>query len=130
MPEAPGITKALREPLRKVFPAALLGRLIVVPYYPISDDMLKGIIKLQLGRIKQRLAENRKVQFSYDESVLDLIKSRCTEVESGARMVDAILTHTLLPEMSKEFLSRLAEDKEFTKVHIGSAESNFSYAFE
>src|SRR5205085_4583325 len=98
MPEPEGIAKALREPLLKVFPAALLGRLIVVPYYPIGDAMLKSIIKLQLGRIGKRLAANHKVPFSYDDDVVQLIADRCTEVESGARAVDAILTHTLLPE--------------------------------
>ena len=129
MPEADGIAKGIREPLRKVFPAALLGRLIAVPYYPISDDMLKSITILQLKRIEHRLAENHKVKFSYDDSVLDLIKSRCTEVESGARMVDAILTHTLLPDISKEFLTCLAEGKEITKVHIGASDSEFIYTF-
>ena len=130
IPEPDGITKALREPLRKVFPAALLGRLIAVPYYPINDEMLKNITVLQLGRIERRLAESHKVLFSYDDSVLDLIKSRCTEVESGARMVDAILTHTLLPDISKEFLTCLAEGTEITKVHVGATDSDFKYSFE
>jgi type VI secretion system protein VasG len=127
-PEA--IAKALRAPLLKVFPAALLGRIIAVPYFPISDEMLKGIIKLQLGRIRKRLAENHKVPFSYDENVAQLIASRCTEQESGARAVDAIITHTLLPEISKEFLNRLAEGKPIAKVHVGRSGNDFTYAFD
>jgi type VI secretion system protein VasG len=130
MPTPEGITKGIREPLRKVFPAALLGRLIVVPFYPISDEVLKKIIKLQLSRIAKRMMENRKVPFSYDDSVLDLIHSRCTEVESGARMVDAILTHTLLPTISSEFLNRLVEGKEIKRVHVGCKDSEFTYSFE
>jgi len=129
MPEPEGITKALREPLRKVFPAALLGRLVVVPFYPISDDVLKSIIKLQLGRIKKRLAENHKIPFTYDDEVVELINSRCTEVESGARMVDAILTHTLLPAISQEFLNRLMKGETIEKVHISEKNGDFHYEF-
>ena len=130
MPDADSIAKGLIEPLRKVFPAALLGRLTIVPYYPVNDSMLESIIHLQLGRIKRRLIENRKVEFSYDESVLNAIKNRCTEVESGACMVDAILTHTLLPEISKQFLSSLAEGREITRVHVKSTDNEFVYAFD
>src|SRR6266487_2980284 len=75
-PQPDGIAKALREPLLKTFPAALLGRLVVVPYYPISDKMLQLIIKLQLKRIEKRLAANHKIPFTYDEAVLKLISSR------------------------------------------------------
>src|SRR5439155_9881137 len=73
MPEVEGLTKALREPLRQVFPAALLGRLVVVPYFPISDAMLKTIIKLQIGRIAKRVSETRKVPFTYDDDAIALI---------------------------------------------------------
>jgi len=130
MPKPEGLTKALREPLRKVFPAALLGRLVVVPFYPISDAVLKEIARLQLGRVAKRLDENHQIPFTYDEEVVDLITSRCTEVESGARMVDAILTHTLLPEISREFLGRLAQEQAITKVHVGIADSEFTYNFD
>src|SRR5438552_2004785 len=106
-PDADGIAKALRQPLLKTFPAALLGRLVVIPYYPLSDEMLKSIIRLQLSRIQKRVSENREITFGYDDAVVDLIASRCTEVESGGRMVDAILTQTLLPEISRELLTRL-----------------------
>ncbi|KPK76876.1 MAG: AAA family ATPase [Phycisphaerae bacterium SM23_30] len=128
-PESEGIAKALREPLLKVFPAALLGRLVVVPFYPIGDEVLQAIIRLQLSRIERRLMENQKIPFTYDEEVVELVNSRCTEVESGARMVDAILTHTLLPAISQEYLQRLAEGKTIEKVHIGVKDSNFRYEF-
>jgi type VI secretion system protein VasG len=129
LPEPEGLQKALREPLLKKFPAALLGRLVVVPFYPIGDEVLRLIIKLQLGRIRKRLAENRKIPFSYDDSVVDLVKSRCTEVESGARMVDAILTHALLPAISEKYLTEVIEGREIRKVHVGVADSDFRFEF-
>jgi type VI secretion system protein VasG len=130
MPAPEGVAKAMREPLLKVFPAALLGRLVVVPFFPISDAVLRKIIELQIGRIGKRLAENHKIPFEYDKAVVDLIASRCTEVESGARAVDAILTHTMLPVISSEFLNRLVEGKEIKKVAVGVKDSEFVYAFE
>ncbi len=130
MPSPEGIAKAMREPLLKVFPAALLGRLVVVPFFPISDEVLRKIIVLQIGRIQKRLAENHKVPFEYDDAVVDLIASRCTEVESGARAVDAILTHTMLPAISTEFLRRLAEGDPIKKVAVAVKDSEFVYTFE
>jgi type VI secretion system protein VasG len=128
-PEPEGLAKALRAPLLKVFPPALLGRLIVVPYYPLSDDMLKAIIKLQLGRIERRLAENQNVKFTCDDEVMALIAARCTELESGARMVDAILTQTLLPDISRSFLTRLVEGQPATSVRVTVKDSAFVYEF-
>ena len=130
MPEPEGICKALRKPLLEVFPAALLGRLVTVPYYPISDETLKLIIRLQLGRIGRRTQENHKIPFSYDDQAVDLIASRCTEVESGARTVDAILTNTVLPEISQELLTRLMEGKTAQRVHLGVKDSEFVYSFD
>ncbi len=130
MPDPEGIAKALREPLLKVFPAALLGRLVVIPYYPISDDMLKQITRLQLGRIERRMAANHEIPFTYDDAVVDLIAERCTELESGARTVDAILTHTLLPQISRQYLTTLVEGQTIQKVHIGIDGSDFTYNFQ
>jgi type VI secretion system protein VasG len=130
MPEPEGICKALRKPLLEVFPAALLGRLVAVPYYPINDETLKLIIRLQLGRIGRRTQENHKIPFTYDDQAVDLIASRCTEVESGARTVDAILTNTVLPEISMELLTRLMEGKTATRVHVGVKDSKFTYSFD
>ena len=130
MPEPEGICKALRTPLLKVFPPALLGRLVVVPYYPISDETMQLITRLQLKRIGRRVRDNHKIPFTYDDEVIKLITARCTEVESGARMVDAILTHTLLPEISEELLKRLMEGKTAKRVHIGTKDSEFTYSFD
>ncbi|NOQ81391.1 MAG: type VI secretion system ATPase TssH [Methylophaga sp.] len=129
MPEPEGIAKALREPLLKVFPPALLGRLVVIPFYPLSDVMIAAITKLQLGRIEKRIAENHKVPFTYDEDVIKLIAERCTELESGGRMIDAILTNTMLPAISTEFLTRMMEGKEIERVHISVADGEFVYGF-
>jgi type VI secretion system protein VasG len=129
MPDASGLAEALRPDLLKVFPPAFLGRLILVPYYPISDDVMKQIIRLQLGRIAARMQENHKAQFTYGDDVVASIAGRCTEVESGARNVDHILTRTLLPEMSQEFLTRMAANQSITKVHVSVDDKGaFQYA--
>jgi type VI secretion system protein VasG len=130
MPEPEGIAKALREPLLKVFPPALLGRLVVIPYYPLNDDMIGAIARLQLGRIKKRIAESHKVPFTYDDEVVKLIASRCTELESGGRMIDAILTNTVLPRISEEFLLRMMEGKPIERVHVKVEDGEFGYGFE
>lgn len=130
LPDPEGLGKALREPLLKVFPPALLGRLVTIPYYPLSDEMIGDIVRLQLGRIEKRIKENHKVPFDYDDEVVKLIVSRCTELESGGRMVDAILTNTMLPAISQEFLTRMVEGKLIARVHMSVRDGDFAYAFE
>jgi type VI secretion system protein VasG len=130
MPNSEGLEKALRGPLVKVFPDALLNRLLVVPFYPISKEVLRRIIKLNLSRVQKRVMENHKVPFTYDESVPELIGQRCTELERGARMVDALITNTMLPEIGREFLSRLAAGSEIKRVHVIAKEGSFVYAFD
>jgi type VI secretion system protein VasG len=130
MPEPDGIAKGLREPLLKVFPAALLGRLVVIPYYPLSDEVIGKIAELQLGRVRKRVAEQHKIPFAYDDEVIKLVVNRCTELESGGRMIDAILTNTVLPEISREFLTRTMEGKPVERVHVSVENGEFSYAFE
>jgi type VI secretion system protein VasG len=130
MPEPEAIAKALREPLLKVFPAALLGRIVTIPYYPLSDAMLDSIVRLQLGRIAKRLQESQGVPLTYDDAVAKLVASRCTELESGGRMVDAVLTNSLLPRMSQELLQRTLAGREVGRVHVGVDGSDFTYAFE
>jgi len=130
MPDPEGMAQALREPLLKVFPPALLGRLVVIPYYPLSDEVMASIIRLQLGRVEKRIAENHKIPFTYEDQVVDLIASRCKEVESGARVVDAMLTNTVLPKISEEFLTRMVEGRPIDRVHVSVAEGEFAYAFE
>jgi type VI secretion system protein VasG len=130
MPDADGLSKALRQPLLKIFPPALLGRLVVIPYYPLSDEMIGSIARLQLGRIRKRIAENHDLPFSFDDEVVKLIASRCTELESGGRMIDAILTNTVLPTISQEFLSRMVAGTPVNRVHVSVADGEFSYAFD
>ena len=117
-PDSEGLVEALRPDLLKVFKPAFLGRMIVVPYYPITDEVMYKIIELQLGRIRTRLLENNRAQFSYDDALVSAIARRCTEVESGARNVDHILTRTLLPEVAREFLARMAAGETIAKVHV------------
>lgn len=130
MPEPEGIAKALREPLLKVFPAALLGRIVTIPYYPLNDGILKAIIKLQLGRIKKRVMENHSIPFIFDDDVVQLILDRCSELESGARIVDAILTNTVLPTISQEFLTKMMDGEKIISIKLSVKDSEFSYLFE
>jgi type VI secretion system protein VasG len=129
MPEPDEVAKALREPLLKVFPPALLGRLLVIPYYPLGDAMMGDIIRLQLNRIAARILDHHKVPFTYDDAVVKLIASRCTEPESGGRMIDAILTNTMLPAISGAFLTRLMDGDPIARVQVGVADGEFTYAF-
>jgi type VI secretion system protein VasG len=118
MPDSVGLAEALRPDLLKAFKPALLGRINVVPYFPLSDEVIRQIIKLQLKRIADRMRENHKASFTYDDALLATIAGRCKEVESGARNVDAIITGTLLPEISREFLGRMAEGNPVQRAHV------------
>jgi type VI secretion system protein VasG len=129
MPAPDDMAKALRAPLLKVFPPALLGRLVTIPYYPLSDEMLGSIVKLQLNRIKKRVEAHYKIPFTYTEDVVKLVVSRCTEGESGGRMIDAILTNTMLPDISKAFLLQMMKGSAVTRVDVGRADGAFVYAF-
>ncbi|UXA69017.1 type VI secretion system ATPase TssH [Xanthomonas prunicola] len=128
LPDPDGMAKAIREPLLKVFPPALLGRLVAIPYYPLSNAMLGQIVRLQLNRIKKRIEERYKIPFEYEDSVVDLVVSRCTESESGGRMIDAILTNSMLPEISRDLLGRLVEGASATSVRITGHGTRFLYA--
>ena len=130
LPDPEGLAKALREPLLKIFPPALLGRLVTIPYYPLSDEMLGKIVRLQLNRIKKRVEARYKIPFEYSDDVIKLVVSRCTESESGGRMIDAILTNTMLPDISREFLTRMMDGKPLHRVAVGTANGSFEYRFE
>jgi len=130
MPDPEGMAKAIREPLLKIFPPALLGRLVTIPYYPLSDEMLGKIVALQLNRIKKRVEERYKMPFDYDADVVKLVVGRCTESESGGRMIDAILTNTMLPEISREFLERMMKGEAIKGVKVGVKDNEFGYAFD
>ena len=128
MPTPTALAEAIRPDLLKVFKPAFLGRTTIVPYYPLGDDVMKSIIRLQLGRIGKRLKENHRAEFLVDDGVVDAIRNRCREVESGARNVDHILTGTLLPEISREFLSRMAAGNVINGVRVSvTAEGQFAY---
>jgi type VI secretion system protein VasG len=128
-PDAEALATALRPELLKVFPPALLGRLLVLPYYPLSPTMLGGIVKLQLNRIRKRIADNHKIEFAYDDSVVDLIVSRCNEVASGGRVIDAILTNTMLPEMSIALLERQMSGEDVEAIRVRVDGDVFAYDF-
>lgn len=130
MPEPEALSGALRQPLLSVFPAALLGRLLVVPYYPLTDATLGNIVRLQLGRVQRRLAENHDIVCTFDDRVIEQIVSRCTEVESGGRMVDAILTNTLLPQISHTLLTGSANDQRYRQLHITLQQNEFICQFQ
>ncbi|OZI37321.1 ClpV1 family T6SS ATPase [Bordetella genomosp. 10] len=127
-PEALGA--ALREPLLQVFPPALLGRLVVVPYYPLSDEMLARIVDLQLDRIAQRLRVNHDIALHVAPAATALIVARCTEVESGGRMVDAILTNTVLPRISQELLAASVDGRRVSAAWLDAAGGEFTYRYE
>jgi type VI secretion system protein VasG len=128
-PEPIALADMLRTDLLKHFPPAFLGRLIVIPYYAISDTIMRQIIHLQLRRIQSRVQANHRARLTYGDDLIDAIKARCTEVDSGARNVEHILTRTLLPEISREVLSRMATDRAFASVHITTdGNGGFQYA--
>jgi type VI secretion system protein VasG len=118
MPSPEGFVKALKPELNKIFKPALLGRMVIIPYYPVRDEALKQIINLKLGKIKRRIHENHKIQLTYDDALVKEVANRCTEVESGARNVDNILTNTLLPEISRQLLGRMAEGEAMERIHV------------
>jgi len=122
MPSPEGLVKALKPELNKIFKPAFLGRLVIIPYFPIRDEALKHIIVLKLGKIQRRLQETHRVALTYDDALIEEVARRCTEVESGARNVDNILTNTLLPEVSRQILSRMAERQGLAPIHVAVGE--------
>jgi len=129
LPDPEGIAKALRGPLLKTFPPALLGRIVTIPYYPLSDSVLGQIIRLQLNRVVARIRQNHEAELSYDDAVVKLIAARCTEPESGGRMIDAILTNALLPSISRELLQRIAGGEMTRRIGVTVKDAEFQYSF-
>ncbi len=128
-PDAEGLASVLRADLEKVFKPALLGRLTVVPYFPLSDEVIRQIVTLQLRRIGERMRENHRAAFSYDDALVTTIAGRCKEVQSGARNVDHILTGTLLPEISRQFLAHMAEGRPVQQAHV-SVDKDGKFVYE
>jgi type VI secretion system protein VasG len=129
MPTTEGIIRAMRPELNKIFKPAFLGRMVLIPYYPIRDNFLKMIIELKLKKIQNRIEENHKIALTYDLALVETVATRCTEVESGARNVDNILTNTLLPDISRQLLGRMAEGEKVANIHVSvGADGTFVYA--
>ena len=128
MPNAPALVNTLKPELNKIFKPAFLGRMVVVPYYPVRDEALKRIITLKLGKIQRRIQENHKIALTYDDALIEEVAKRCTEVESGARNVDNILTNSLLPDVSRQLLGRMAEGEKLQSIHVGIG-SNGEFAY-
>src|SRR5271167_1723020 len=128
-PSADGLAKALKPELNKIFKPAFMGRLVTVPYFPLRDEAMKQIVTLKLAKIQRRIRENHKIELTYDPAVVAEVAKRCTEVESGARNVDNILTNTMLPDVSRYLLSRMAERQKPASIHVSVGENGtFTYA--
>ena len=128
-PEPDAFIQALFPELLKTFKPAFLGRVSIIPYYPLSDEVLKKIVRLKLGKIGNRFRDNYNAKFDYSPDLVELIASRCTEVDTGARNVDHILTRSLLPELSSEVLSRMAQGVEISHVKI-SADASGAFVYD
>jgi type VI secretion system protein VasG len=128
MPSPEGIITAMKPELDKIFKPAFLGRMVIIPYYPVRDEVLKTIVKLKLGKIQKRLKATHKIELAAGADVIDAVAARCTEVESGARNVDNILTNTVLPDISRRVLGMMAEGirPELITITVG-ADGNFQY---
>jgi type VI secretion system protein VasG len=129
-PDPPGLAKEIRPALLTFFAPALLGRMITVPYYPIADDVMRKIVRLKLDKVAARLRQQHGAVLEYGDDVAAQIAARCTEVDSGARNVDHIITGTLLPEMSRELLGRMAEAQTAARLRVTvEGDGRFGYAF-
>jgi type VI secretion system protein VasG len=129
MPDAPALAAALREPLLQAFPAALLGRLVAVPYLPLPDAMLARIVDLQFERVRRRLLAHHGIVLDVAPQATALVVARCAEVESGARMVDAVLTNTVLPQISRELLGASMQDRRLRRVGLSVEGGEFRYDY-
>lgn len=129
MPGPEALAEAIHPELLDSFKPAFLGRVVVVPFFPLSDDIMRQIAVLKLGKVARRVKEHYDASFTWSEAVLDHIVSRCTEVDSGARNVDRILTGSLLPQMSAEFLSRMAEGEDISSATVDLGE-NEAFSFQ
>jgi len=121
------LATALKPDLLKVFPPALLGRIVTIPYLPLSPEMLGGIVRLNLSRIGRRLKDNHKAAFTYDEAVVEKIVSLCNDPASGGRMIDNIVTNSILPALSRGILSRQIAKEPFTEAVVSVADGEFAY---
>ena len=127
-PDAEKLATDMKPDLLQVFPPALLGRIVTIPYYPLSGDMLGGIVRLQLNRIGKRIAENHNAEFVYDDAVVEKIVSMCNDPDSGGRMVDNIVTNTLLPALSRQILNKAISGEEIEEAKVEVKDGEFEYS--
>ena len=128
MPFPDAMAKALKPELDAVFKPAFLGRMVIVPYYPVRDENLKQIVRLKVGKISRRLRETHRLELQHDDTLIQQVAARCTEVESGARNVDNILSNTLLPEISRMLLASMAEGQRPVALRVGVSDTgDFTY---
>ena len=128
-PEPEAMATALRPELLKVFPPALIGRTVQLPFWPLSPDMLGKIVHIQLNRIKKRIEGNHKINFIFEKDVVEFIVARCTDADSGGRMIDNILTNTMLPEMSIKLLEKQMDGDKIETIHVKAGDNKFDYVF-
>jgi type VI secretion system protein VasG len=129
-PDAAALAKEIRPALLGFFAPALLGRMTVVPYFPILDDVMRSIVTLKLAKVAARLRQNHGIALTYDDAIVGAIAARCTEVESGARNVDHIITGTMLPDIARELLGRMAGGETAATLAVGTGpRDGFTYAF-
>ncbi|HHO58673.1 MAG TPA: AAA family ATPase, partial [Thiotrichales bacterium] len=121
----PGIeelTEAIRPELQQHFKPALLARMTIVPFLPIQGEVLSSIVRIKLDKVGRRLKQNQALNFIYDDSVVEQIASRCTDIESGARNIDHIVNKTLLPLISTEILGNIGNETEYTDLNLSTSE--------
>ena len=126
-PDPEALAAELKPALLQMFPPALLGRIVTIPYYPLSEEVLAGIVRLQLGRIGKRIAENHRAPFEADEKAVAQIVSMCHDPASGGRVIDNVVTNTILPALSREILRRSLARQAIGSVKVSAAEGQFVY---
>jgi type VI secretion system protein VasG len=131
-PEPGALGDALHDDLLKHFKPAFLGRLTVIPYYPLADEVLRGICELKLKSIRRRVQDAYKATFEWAPEVVGAVVDRCNEVDSGARIIDRVLSGTMLPELSTRLLARMAEGQPVERVGVqwDTAGAGFAYTIE
>ncbi len=128
-PELEVVDAALKPSLLKVFPPALLGRIVTIPYYPLSAPVLAGIARLKLGAVAKRLREAHGAALVFDDAVIDHIVAECRDPDSGGRMIDNIITNSILPELSRQVLSRMVAGEKMLSVTVRLENDDFTYDF-
>lgn len=128
--DAENIKTALKEPLLDVFPAALLGRIQIVPYHSLSKETLKKILELHLNKITNRVYDNHKIKLAYTEQMMDLVINRCNDIHSGGRMIDSVLTNSLLPKLSQSILTHIIEGRQIASINVDAIGEDFEFRID